>query len=62
MDPVHTVAYRPVAKRRLCKQLRLFGNARNNRITVFSVVSAPRLYSEDPKAAGAVQLSEVVSR
>jgi hypothetical protein len=42
---LYIVAYRPVAKQRLCKQRPLLGNARNmharyNRRTVFSVVRA----------------------
>jgi hypothetical protein len=34
------MAYRPAAKHWLCKQRPLLGNARNNRITMFSVVCA----------------------
>jgi hypothetical protein len=48
------MAYRPVAKRRLCKQRPLLGNARNiharnNRSTVFSMWSVPRCYNQGTK-------------
>jgi hypothetical protein len=56
----NTVAYRPVAKRWLCKQRPLLGNARNiharnNRRTVFSMWSVPRCYNRE--VLSLVQLS-----
>jgi hypothetical protein len=43
---IYNVAYRPVAKRWLCKQQPLLGNARNRK-TVFSMCSVPRCYNRE---------------
>jgi hypothetical protein len=60
------VAYRHVAKRRLCKQQPLLGNARNihvrNNRTVFSMWSVPSCYNREIWSLVESRKSEVSHR